>query len=147
VRAVVYNDRRGGYIDNVPGTFTRKDTDLGIYYANTRPPARIGVPSALGLCAKVPDPITGKNTNKATKFWGPARSAAINNNAIAGNDINPVTYQGIRASALYQINDDWNVLLTQSYQDMDSEGVFYQMPTPRTERRCSETKSRCSTIL
>ena len=34
VRAVIYNDRRGGYIDNVPGTFTRKDTDLGIYYAH-----------------------------------------------------------------------------------------------------------------
>ena len=34
LRAVIYNDRRGGYIDNVPGTFTRKDTDLGIYYAN-----------------------------------------------------------------------------------------------------------------
>ncbi len=34
VRAVIYNDNRGGYIDNVPGTFTRKATDLGIYYAN-----------------------------------------------------------------------------------------------------------------
>ncbi len=29
IRAVVYNDRRGGYIDNVPSTFTRKPTDLG----------------------------------------------------------------------------------------------------------------------
>ena len=34
VRAVIYNDRRGGYIDNVPGTFTRKPTDIGIHYAN-----------------------------------------------------------------------------------------------------------------
>src|ERR1700682_3652866 len=34
VRAVIYNDRRGGYIDNVPATFTRKDTDLGIHYGN-----------------------------------------------------------------------------------------------------------------
>ncbi len=31
---MIYNDSRGGYIDNVPGTFTRKNTDLGIYYAN-----------------------------------------------------------------------------------------------------------------
>ena len=30
VRAVIYNDQRGGYIDNVPATFTRKNTDLGI---------------------------------------------------------------------------------------------------------------------
>src|SRR6266478_163047 len=34
VRAVIYNDRRGGYIDNVPATFTRKNTDIGIHYAN-----------------------------------------------------------------------------------------------------------------
>src|SRR6267142_3276518 len=30
VRGVLYNDRRGGYIDNVPATFTRKNTDIGI---------------------------------------------------------------------------------------------------------------------
>src|ERR1700730_17103711 len=34
VRAVIYNDKRGGYIDNVPATFTRRNTDLGIQYAN-----------------------------------------------------------------------------------------------------------------
>src|SRR5579862_7646014 len=33
VRAVIYNDRRGGYINNLPATFTRKPTDLGIHYA------------------------------------------------------------------------------------------------------------------
>src|SRR5712675_414688 len=98
LRAVIYNDRRGGYIDNVPGTFTRKNTDLGIYYAN--------------------NPGGGV----------PANAPAINNNAIAGRAINPVTYTGTRVEALYQINDDWNFLLSQSYQNMDSEGVFYQMP-------------------
>ena len=39
--------------------------------------------------------------------------------------INPVTYKGVRAAALYKINDDWNALLIQSYQDMDAEGVFF----------------------
>jgi len=34
VRGVIYDDRRGGYINNVPATFTRKPTDLGIHYAN-----------------------------------------------------------------------------------------------------------------
>src|SRR5579859_3591113 len=28
VRAVIYDDQRGGYINNVPATFTRKDTDI-----------------------------------------------------------------------------------------------------------------------
>ena len=48
---------------------------------------------------------------------------------MTGNAINPVTYQGLRVSALWQINEDWNALITQSYQNMDAEGVFYQMPT------------------
>lgn len=98
VRAVIYNDRRGGYIDNVAGTFTRKASDLGIYYAH--------------------NPGGGV----------PANSQVINNNAIAGRAINPVTYTGARVEALYQINEDWNILVSQSYQNMDSQGVFYQMP-------------------
>ena len=32
-RAVIYSDSRGGYINNVPGTFTRSSTDGGIHYA------------------------------------------------------------------------------------------------------------------
>src|SRR3984885_163225 len=33
VRGVIYTDNRGGYINNVPATFTRKNTDIGINYA------------------------------------------------------------------------------------------------------------------
>jgi iron complex outermembrane recepter protein len=112
VRGVIYNDSRGGYIDNVPATFTRKNTDIGIHYANY--PA-----DAAGNC---PDgqPNAG--------FCVPPGSPSLNNNNIAARAINPVTYQGIRAEALYKVNDDWDVLITQSYQDMDSKGVFYQQP-------------------
>jgi outer membrane receptor protein involved in Fe transport len=98
VRAVIYDDSRGGYIDNVPGTFTRQPTDVGIHYAN--------------------NPGGGV----------PANSTVINNNSVVGRAINPVTYTGGRLEALVQINDDWNFLLSQSYQNMDSQGVFYQMP-------------------
>jgi len=128
VRAVIYNDQRGGYIDNVPGTFTRKDSDLGIYYANYATACKIGAPSPAGLCAKVIDPVTGKNINKGTAFAVPPNSMVANNNLIAQNNINPVTYQGIRASALFQINEDWDALISQTYQDMNAQGVFYQMP-------------------
>ncbi len=34
VRALIYNEQRGGYINNVPGTFARAATDLSIHYAN-----------------------------------------------------------------------------------------------------------------
>ena len=107
VRGVVYDDRRGGYINNVPATFTRNAaTDLGIHYAN--------YPSG---CS----PTT-------TPCQVPPGSSIINNNAIAAKAINPVTYQGVRVAARWDFADDWSALITQSYQDMDAEGVFYQMP-------------------
>ena len=34
IRGVIYDDTRGGYINNVAGTFTRNNNDLGIHYAN-----------------------------------------------------------------------------------------------------------------
>ena len=119
VRGVIYTDRRGGYIDNVPATFTRKDTDIGIYYANYATGCATGVPQA-GTCP-------GAN-NSVTSYGVPPGSSVINNNNIAARAINPVTYQGVRVEALYKFNDDWDALITQSYQDMDAQGVFYQQP-------------------
>ena len=111
VRAVIYDDHRGGYINNVPATFARKNTDIGIHYAN--------YPAVNGQC---PDgqPNGG--------YCVPPGSPTANNNSLTGSAINPVTYQGMRVEALYKFNDDWDFLLTQSYQDMNSQGVFYQQP-------------------
>jgi iron complex outermembrane recepter protein len=112
VRGVIYNDRRGGYINNVPGTFTRKSTDLGIHYAN--------FPDG---CVQSQFAAPGD-----TVCQPPASGLQINNAGISGRAINPVTYQGVRVSALWDFNTDWNALITQSYQNIDAEGVFYQMP-------------------
>ncbi|HTV51129.1 MAG TPA: TonB-dependent receptor [Steroidobacteraceae bacterium] len=111
VRAVIYDDHRGGYIDNVPATFTRKDTDIGIHYAN--------YPAVNGVC-----PDGGVNNG----YCVPPGSPSLNNYNIAASAINPVEYQGIRVELLYKFNDDWNVLLSQMYQDMNSQGVFYDQP-------------------
>ena len=85
IRATVYTDSRGGYIDNVPGTLTQT------------------------VATATPTPVT-------------------NNNALVADNTNPVTYKGLRLSGLYQINDNWNVLLMQSYQNMDAEGYFNEYP-------------------
>jgi len=94
VRAVIYDDSRGGYINNLASTFTRSATDEGFK----------------GYAAV------------------PTNSVVINNASTVGNAINPVTYKGFRLSALGKINDDWSILLAQSYQQMDAQGVFYEMP-------------------
>jgi iron complex outermembrane recepter protein len=96
LRAVIYDDSRGGYIHNIPGTFTRSPSDLGIAYY----------------------------------FGGvvPPHSASLSNDNVTSNAFNPVTYKGIRVSGLYQFNDDWNLLLQQSYQSMEADGVFAYNP-------------------
>jgi iron complex outermembrane recepter protein len=109
-RAVVYVDSRGGYINNVPGTFTRQPTDLGI-----DPAAGGAFPSAKGCLTP------------AGALY-PSCQNVINNNSTVANEINPVTYQGIRASVLWKINEKWDFLIAQTYQDMNAQGVFYQEP-------------------
>ena len=112
VRAVIYNDRRGGYIDNVPATFTRKNTDLGIHYA--------GYPAnAAGQC---PDGLPNNG------YCVPPGSPSINNNSVVGNNINPVTYQGVRAQLLYKIQRGLGRAPGADLSRHEFTGVFYQQP-------------------
>jgi len=97
LRVVAYQDHRGGYIDNVASTFTRRGTDLGF---------------ALRTGGVVP-----------------ADSVVINNSRIVEDDINDVDYMGARAGLKWQVNEDWDALLSVAYQRIDVEGVFYQLPT------------------
>jgi iron complex outermembrane receptor protein len=114
VRAVIYDERRGGYIDNVPGTFNRTNSDLGNYTLGIKP-------NTSGLC---PNGLAAG----AAGYCTVGNSQPVNNSSVAANNQNPVTYQGVRVSALYEINDDWNVLIAQSFQRMDAEGVSFEEP-------------------
>ena len=111
VRAAIYQDKRGGYIDNVPATFTRKNTDIGIHYAY--------FPAVNGVC---PDGLPNNG------YCVPAINPSVDNSDVVGNDINPVRYRGVRAEVLYKFNEDWDLLISQTFQDMDAQGVFYQQP-------------------
>jgi iron complex outermembrane recepter protein len=106
VRAVLYNESRGGYIDNTPATFVRDDTDRSIRYANYP---------------------TGCNQFGTPACRVPPNSVVINNSALVSNNINPVKYQGMRVGALYQFNEGWSALLVQSYQNMEADGVYAEM--------------------
>jgi len=117
IRAVIYDEKQGGYIDNVPSTFTRSNQDLGNSYFNIRPNGASICPNGLpagaaGLCT-----------------LPPARAPQANNFSIAQKDFNPVTYQGARLSGLYQINDDWDVLISESLETLDAQGLSVEFPT------------------
>lgn len=102
VRAVIYDDHHGGYIDNVPSTFTRSDSDTGNHYLNN-----------------------GGKTIPATQQ---ANDGQYNNFALAKKDFNPVDYTGGRISAKLAINEDWDLLIAESYQRMHADGTFATYP-------------------
>jgi iron complex outermembrane receptor protein len=95
VRGVIFNDHQGGYIDNVPSTFTRQPTDGG------------------GAMAP---------------YVAAGGTSVANNYSVAQNDWNPVDYQGARLSGLWKINDDWNLLIAESYQNLDAKGQSSTYP-------------------
>ncbi len=77
VRAVIYDDRRGGYIDNVPGTFTRKSSDLGIGYAydGGQVPANSPVINNYSIAGRAINPVTYEGMRvealyKINQDWG-----------------------------------------------------------------------------
>ncbi len=109
LRGVIYNEKRGGYIDNIPATFVRANTDPSIFYAHYPVPAS-------GVC---PD---GKTTT--TGYCVPPGSPVPTNGPVVGDHVNQVTYSGMRVQGLYQVNDAWSALIAQSYQNMDASGVF-----------------------
>src|SRR6202789_2674553 len=100
VRGVIYADHRGGYIDNVPSTFTRMNTDPGNHYF-----------SNLAVNGKCPN---GLPPNPTSGGCVPANSQSANNYNLAGTATNPVDYTGIRVSALWDINSDLNELIQHS---------------------------------
>jgi outer membrane receptor protein involved in Fe transport len=71
------------------------------------------VPSTISYAPGTPDATTG---------------ASANNSHLVASDTNPVTYQGLRLSLLWQIDENWSALLQQNYQSMDAEGYFYAYP-------------------
>ena len=113
MRGVIYSDHRGGYIDNLPSTFTRSNNDSkgGLEY--------LDIPAVNGVCA------TNGQTS-STGFCVPSNSQSANNYNLAGKAQNPVDYSGVRVSALWQATDDWSALLVQSYQNMEADGSFAQ---------------------
>jgi outer membrane receptor protein involved in Fe transport len=76
-----------------------------------------------GYISNVPSTI-GFQPGSAAASTG----VTANNAGLIGNNLNTVDYQGFRLSALWKINDDWNVLLQQNYQDMNATGYWYTYP-------------------
>ncbi|WP_426358335.1 TonB-dependent receptor [Pseudocolwellia sp. HL-MZ19] len=59
----------------------------------------------------------------------PSSRLEVTNATYAKDDYNEATYRGMRASALWQINDEWDLLVQHTSQQLDTEGSFEYDPT------------------
>lgn len=99
LRGVAYIDKQGGYIDNVAGTVTAGES------------ARF----------------------QAGGLQGGSDLSAVNlltadNSSLTEDDFNEASYTGFRIAGLWDINEDWSLLLGAAKQNIDTDGVFYQDP-------------------
>ncbi|ARN73141.1 TonB-dependent receptor [Oceanicoccus sagamiensis] len=114
VRAVGYVDNQGGYIDNVAGTVDASSS------ARFRPE---GTVRANGV------PVSGLRAGfQSTADLSNVNFLKADNGARTEDDFNEATYAGSRFSALWDINEDWNLLVGAAQQTLDAEGVFFVDP-------------------
>jgi iron complex outermembrane recepter protein len=99
VRATFYDDHHGGYISNVGSSFTRRATDAGSVAYDFVPTAQ-----------------------------NQSNGGVYNNNSLVKNNYNPIDYVGGRVEVLWDVAPDWNVLVSESYQNVDAEGTFASYP-------------------
>jgi outer membrane receptor protein involved in Fe transport len=112
VRAAVYSDNKGGYIDNVEGTFT---ADPSI---NTTFPNKDGV-------FFEPGHVFGNGTVVgAGGVTIPVKYTNASSSALVEDDFNDASYQGVRLGAKYLINDNWSALVQFTQQSLKTQGVF-----------------------
>ena len=112
LRFVAYRDHRGGYIDQVAGTRSVKESARFRTADTVRANGTVVGSARAGFQA-------GANLSAAT---------FLDANAIEKENSNPVTYEGFRASIATQINDNWDSLVSFATQDIESEGVFFVDP-------------------
>ena len=123
IRAVVYDEVQGGYITNEPSTFTRSNADPGNNsYFNLKPTGGAcpnGKPAYTGAPYSVASPLNCTLPGTPT----------ANNYGLASKDSNPTEYYGGRLSGLFELNNDWNALISASYSGLHADGLSAEYPT------------------
>ena len=114
LRGVVFYDRQGGYIDNVPGQI---DTSQS---ARFRP---------AGTVRENGVPVSPRRAGfQAGSDLSGVTFAVADNAPLVEDDFNDTRYQGYRLSGRYEFNADWRVTASVMQQGLDTDGVFFQDP-------------------
>ena len=121
LRAVVYADRQGGYIDNVAATFQMPfNGNVGV--AGKLPEGNpLLVMRAIQSCQATATTAVANCTGSL--YRAPTRQT-INNDKFVEDDYNDATYRGGRLALTWNVNEDWSVDLMHLRQELDTDGVF-----------------------
>jgi outer membrane receptor protein involved in Fe transport len=114
LRAVLYQDDQGGYVDNVPGTIDLSQSARYRPAGTVRDNGVVVTSTRAGFQAT--EDISGINFVEA------------DNSALVEEDFNDSRYTGARVSGLWEINPDWQLLVSHTQQKIDSDGVFFSDP-------------------
>lgn len=117
MRGVIFNDNRGGYIDNVQGTFTPD------------PSKNPALPSTAGITFTPAggDPQGHQFADGSFAEPGrvyPVEYAQTTNDDLAEDDFNDANYHGFRLSGKYQFDNGFSLLLSHHNQTIEADGVF-----------------------
>ena len=114
LRGVAYVDSQGGWIDNIAGTRTVAES------ARFRP---AGARRSNGV------PVSANRGGfQAGADLSNVTFLAADNTNLVSDDINETTYQGLRLSGLWDIDDDWTLNASHMQQELESDGVFFADP-------------------
>ncbi|MEL7028755.1 MAG: TonB-dependent receptor, partial [Pseudomonadota bacterium] len=119
LRLVGYLDDRGGYIDNVAGTRSARDS------ARFRPEGAVrdnGVPVSARRAGFQSDPAT------LAALDGDVTFLEADNAGLVEKDFNDSRYAGFRATGKWEFADEWSVTVGHARQWIDADGVFYTDP-------------------
>ena len=72
-------------------------------------------------------------TNPALGGNVPSSRQEVSNATLAKDDYNEATFRGMRVSALWQINNEWDLLVQHTSQQLDTEGSFEYDPAISSE--------------
>lgn len=114
LRGVIYSDNQGGYIDNIGGIRNASESARFRAAGTVRDNGTVVSANREGFQAGAD--LSGVNFISA------------NNSAIVEKNFNDTSYAGFRLGGFYEFSNDWNLLVTHSQQQLDSEGVFFSDP-------------------
>ena len=119
LRLVGYIDDRGGYIDNVAGVRSARES------ARFRPAGTVranGVPVSTQRAGFQSDPATLAALDSNVTFL------QTDNANLVEEDFNDTRYAGFRASGKWEFGDNWSLTVGHARQWVESDGVFFADP-------------------